>query len=382
VNVSAQGYSGQSIWSRIGGGGWGSFESWDVPGGLPGVDGSLSVEDTATFGSGPTGTTTVLLDGASPQLASLTFETAAASYTIAPGSGGSLTVGTPAATGSLAVTAGSHTISTGLGLGRDTTVATAAGTRLTLDGALSGSNTLTKSGLGELLVTGTGGLSGATTVVAGTLRVNGSIASSAVTVQSGATLAGSGSIGPLTIAAGGTLSPGNSPGIITVDGDAIWQPGGSYNWQIHDAGGIPGTGWDLTNIAGDLDLRNLSSLDRFNINLWSLAEIEPDVNGGAIRFDPTQAFSWTIASVAAGKSILGFSADHFNLMLEPANGTSGFANSLAGGSFSIMQNGQDLNLVFVPVPEPGWVALLLAGAGLGYGIRRRRSRGGVAAGGR
>jgi len=123
-------------------------------------------------------------------------------------------------------------------------------------------------------------------------------------------------------------------------------------------------------------------LDRFSINLWSLAEIEPDVNGSAINFDPTQAFSWTIASVAAGKSILGFSPDHFNLVLDPANGTSGFANSLAGGSFSIVQNGQDLNLVFVPVPEPGWVALLLAGAGFGLGLRRRRSKGGVTVGGR
>jgi len=349
-------------------------------GGTPGLDGAFSGTDTALFGNSITADRTILLDGSSPGVRTLTFDHPTASYTIAAGSGGALTLGTQSHEGELVVTAGSHTISTGLGLGSDTTVATAAGTRLTLDGVLSGSNALTKSGLGELLVTGTGSLSGATTVAAGTLRVNGSIASSAVTVNSGATLAGSGTVGPLTIAAGGTLSPGNSPGIITVDGDAIWEPGGSYNWQIHDAGGSPGSGWDLTNIAGDLDLRNLTSLDRFNINLWSLAAIEPDVNGSAIRFDPTQAFSWTIANVAAGKSILGFSPDRFNLVLAAANGTSGFANSLEGGSFSIAQNGQDLNLVFVPVPEPGWLALLVAGAGLGFG--RRRLKGGVAAGGR
>lgn len=380
VNVMAQGYSGQSIWSRNSGGGWGSFESWDVPGGLPGVDGSLSVADTATFGSGPTGTTTVLLDGASPQLASLSFETAGASYSIAPGSGGSLTVGTSAATGSVAVTAGSHTIATGLALGRDTTFTTDAGTRLTLGGALSGTSGLVKAGLGELLVTGSGSLSGATTVAAGTLRVNGSIGSGALTVESGATLAGSGTVGPLTIKAGGTLSPGNSPGVINVDGDAIWEPGGSYNWQIHNAAGAPGTGWDLTNIAGDLDLTNLDSLNRFNINLWSLAEIEPDVNGAAINFNPGLAYSWTIASVAEGKSILGFSPDLFTLQLAAANGTSGFANSLAGGSFSIVQDDRDLNLVFVPVPEPGWLALLLAGGGLGFGLLRRRAKGRGAAG--
>jgi len=66
VNVSAQGSSGQSIWSHAAGGVWDSFANWDVPGGLPGVDGSLSVNDTATFGTGPTRATTVSLDGATP----------------------------------------------------------------------------------------------------------------------------------------------------------------------------------------------------------------------------------------------------------------------------------------------------------------------------
>ncbi|MFM8415051.1 MAG: beta strand repeat-containing protein, partial [Planctomycetota bacterium] len=335
INVTAQGYSGQSIWQRSGSGTWGNFDDWDVPGGTPGVDGSLSVNDTATFGSAATAATTVNLDGQNPGLASLTFSNAAASYTIAPGSGGSLTMGTSAATGSVTVTAGSHTISTGLALGRNTTFTTDANTRLTIGGALTGSNALTKAGAGELLITSAGGLSGATTVSAGTLRVNGSIASSPVTVASGATLAGSGTVGGTTIGAGGTLSPGNSPGTIASNGTTVWQPGGDYNWQIHDADAGAGTGWDLLSIAGDLDLTNLSSLNKFDINLWSLAAIGPDANGNAIDFDPSQAYTWTIARVTGGGQILGFDADAFNINLAAANGTGGFTNSLADGTITI-----------------------------------------------
>lgn len=371
INVAAQGYSGQSVWQTSGSGTWGDFGDWDVPGGTPGVDGSLSGNDTATFGSAAVGATTVSLDGQNPGLAALTFSNAAASYTIAQGTGGSLTMGTSAATGAVAVTAGSHTISTGLALGRDTTFTTDSGTRLTLGGALSGANTLTKAGVGELLITGTGGLSGATTVSAGTLRVNGSIASSAVSVGNTATLAGSGTIGATTINAGGTLSPGNSPGTITANGTTVWQPGGDYNWQIHDADAGAGTGWDLMSIAGDLDLTNLSALNTFDINLWSLSAIGPDSNGNAVDFNPAQAYTWTIARVTGGGQILGFDADAFNINLAAANGTSGFTNSLAGGTITIVQNNADLNLVFAPVPEPAGLGLLAAAAVAAWAVRRR-----------
>ena len=57
---------------------------------------------------------------------------------------------------------------------------------MTLAGALSGSSLLTKTGSGLIAITGTGSLSGATTVTEGTLKVNGSIASSGVIVQAGA----------------------------------------------------------------------------------------------------------------------------------------------------------------------------------------------------
>jgi hypothetical protein len=373
INVSAQGYSGQSIWSKASGGVWEDFDNWDVPGGLPGVDGSLSVNDTATFGVGPTGLTTVNLDGANPVLTQVTFNSADAEYRLAPGSGGAFTLGTAQNAATVTGSAGSHTISAGITLARPTEFAMALGTGLALDGSLNGSQALTKSGGGLLAVNATGGLSAATTVAGGTLRVDGSIAASAVTVQGGATLAGSGTVGGTTIEAGGTLAPGNSPGTITANGTTVWQAGGDYNWQIHDAGGTAGTGWDLLAItAGDLDLSGLDSLNRYDINLWSLSAIGPDVDGNAINFDPSQPFNWTIARVSGGGSILGFDADGFNLNLAAANGTAGFTNSLAGGSITIEQSGTDLNLVFSPVPEPASLALAGVAAVAAFGALAAR----------
>jgi fibronectin-binding autotransporter adhesin len=89
------------------------------------------------------------------------------------------------------------------------------GQSVTLAGGIDATNAggLTKSGAGTLVLGGTNGYTGTTTVTAGRLAVNGSIAGG-VTVQSGANLGGSGTIGG-TIGGAGTVNPGNSPGILT-----------------------------------------------------------------------------------------------------------------------------------------------------------------------
>jgi autotransporter-associated beta strand protein len=82
---------------------------------------------------------------------------------------------------------------------------------------------LVKVGTGTLTLSGINTYTGATTVNAGTLIVNGSIASSPVTVNAGATLAGIGTVGATTIMSGGTFAPGNSPGTMTVQGNLAFQ---------------------------------------------------------------------------------------------------------------------------------------------------------------
>ncbi|RUW75144.1 autotransporter outer membrane beta-barrel domain-containing protein [Mesorhizobium sp. M4B.F.Ca.ET.049.02.1.2] len=91
--------------------------------------------------------------------------------------------------------------------------------------AIDGTGTLTKRGLGNLNLTGTNTLSGATTIEAGTLSVNGSLADSAVTILSGGTLGGNGTVGNTTLQADGVIAPGNSIGQLTIQGNFVGAGG-------------------------------------------------------------------------------------------------------------------------------------------------------------
>jgi autotransporter-associated beta strand protein len=258
--------------------------------------------------------------------------------------------------------------------------------RMTLSAIISGGGELNQLGTGTTELTGSStSYTGPTTVSAGTLLVNGSIQNSAVTVDNGGTLGGAGTVGVLTILDGGTVSPGNSPGNLSVAGNVAWNGGGNYNWQIYDATGAAGLGWDLITSGGSLDLTSLTSANKFNLNLWSLSGITPaDTNGPALNFNNTQSYTWTI--LTAGGPITGFSADYFNINVGATNGTEGFLNSLGGGSFSLVthdaQGGSpfDLNLVFTPggdpgVPEPGtWAAAALLAGGAAFARWRKRKQ--------
>jgi autotransporter-associated beta strand protein len=82
-----------------------------------------------------------------------------------------------------------------------------------LDGTSSGG--INKGFDGTLVLGGTNQYTGPTTVSGGTLLVNGTIGSGAVTVSSGATLGGTGLIlGNTTINSGGFIAPGNGPASI------------------------------------------------------------------------------------------------------------------------------------------------------------------------
>ena len=246
-----------------------------------------------------------------------------------------------------------------------------------------GQGTINQLGSGTTTLSATDStFTGATTVAAGTLIVDGSIAGSTVTVNNGGTLAGSGTVGGIVLNVGSTLSPGNSPGTLNVLSNAVWNPGANYNWQIHNASGTIGStnGWDWLNVSGSLNLSNLSASSRFNINLWSLSGVGPDTNGSAIFFTNTSSYTWTILTASNG--ITGFSADKFNINTAAFNGTGGFANALnPGWGFSVQQSGNNLNLVYggtgpEPVPEPGtWAAAaLLAGAAAFMRWRKRRAK--------
>jgi hypothetical protein len=81
--------------------------------------------------------------------------------------------------------------------------------------------------------------------------------------------------------------------------------------------------WALVSATSVLDLTTLSIGSKFNINLWSLSSIGPDVNGTLAAFNNTQNYKWKIATVAGG--IDGFNSSYFNLNTGSNNGTAVFA---------------------------------------------------------
>jgi len=100
---------------------------------------------------------------------------------------------------------------------------------------ISGSGDFIKSGTGTYYVTSDQTYSGQTSVEAGNLKVNGSIASSSLTtVSSGATISGTGTTGNLTIESGGTLAAGNSIGTMNVSGDLTLNSGSITNIEYNN----------------------------------------------------------------------------------------------------------------------------------------------------
>ena len=194
VNASSIVYSGQAFWAMSTGGSWGASSAaatngnWTSDGNalagnssnaaLPGVDGSLSVGDTATFGNAIGATSqTITLDAATPSLAGITFNNnLGGSYTLAAGSGSNSVNLQSGAT--ITDTNGSHTISAGVAMGSSNTVGVSvanSGDTLTVSGVVSGSGSaITKTGAGTLALTNTNTYSGQTNINGGTVSVSAS----------------------------------------------------------------------------------------------------------------------------------------------------------------------------------------------------------------
>ena len=233
----------------------------------------------------------------------------------------------------------------------------------------AGVRSLTKKGSGSLTLNGDSTYTGNTAVTDGKLVINGNISTSPLTTVSGTgTISGNGTTSALTIASGGTLSPGNSPGTLST-GNEIWQDGGNYNWQVLDATGAAGSGYDTIAVTGTLDLNSLTA-GAFGINLWSLSSIGPDVNGDALNFNNALTQSWTILTTTGG--ITGFDAADFAIATGINNNTGGFSN-IHPGEFSLGQSGDFKNLIltYTAVPEP--TVAVLGGISLLGLLRRRRN---------
>jgi len=165
-------------------------------------------------------------------------------------------------------------------------------------------------------LTGTSTYTGLTNVNAGTLIVNGSIASSSLTtVNAGGTLRGNGTVGNTTVN-GGTLAPGNSIGTLTVQGNLVFTAAASYMVEVSPANA------DRTNVTGTATLGG--------------ATVKADFDAGSYVNK-----KYTILNAAGG---IGGAFNSLVTTNAPANFTS---------TLSYDSNNAYLNLALNFVPPPG-----------------------------
>ena len=180
-------------------------------------------------------------------------------------------------------------------------------------GTLAGDGTLTKEGSGTLTLTSAGsfGYTGQTTVAAGSLIVSGTLASSAVVVESGAFLGGSGRIAQsVTVANGGSMSPGTDGTIslLTV-GSAVLQAGSQVSFGILADGGLSGTaGVDYDSIR----ITNPSGVDFGGTLRLDFANSVPVTNGQGFQLfaldggNPVGHFASVVAAGTGAYAGVGF----------------------------------------------------------------------------
>ena len=236
------------------------------------------------------------------------------------------------------------------------------GQTVTLASALaSSSGSLTKNGVGTLILTATSGFTGATAVDGGRLLVNGQLGNTAVAVNASGMLGGSGTIlGDVTVNSSGTLSPGNSPGVLTV-GSLSLSDGSTTLMEITGTAAglydqIVGTGTGSLTYGGNLDLvMSGSYADGTTFHLFSNFSSPSIGDFAAVGLDATGEYAgltFSDSDHVGGIWTSSWTTNHQRLVFSTGTG--------------------DL----VVVPEPSTYAMALAGLACGgwQMWRRRRLR--------
>jgi autotransporter-associated beta strand protein len=251
----------------------------------------------------------------------------------------------------------------------------------------SNGGTLTKTGAGNLTLTGSNGYTGGTSVNAGTLLANNTASSAtgsgSVNVNNGGTLGGSGTIsGATTLNSGGRILP--SAGTIGTAGTTLnassllWNGGSTLSFQI-------GTTADQLALTGALTKGSGST---FTIEILDAGITTTATTFTLMTFSSTDfALSdFTLQLPANVTGTLAFNANDTALLLEDLQDPAApqpsvmMAAAFVSGSDPSGSTGSTPSTDFVSgtnltaTPEPGGAALMLLGAGTLLGWHRRRRK--------
>jgi len=225
------------------------------------------------------------------------------------------------------VAAGTFTHAGPVTVETDATVrAEIAATNMVLNGDMDGAGTLTKIGAGKL-------------------EFNGTCTAAGIVVAEGA-FGGTGTVSDLTMAAGTTLKPGSSIGTLSagsatlngamevLEGDNIPS---TIEIEIIDPESSEGLGWDYFDAGTSLTINATASLP-ITVSLVSLVDDGGTiVQGPLANFDNTKNYAWPIMRA---DTITGF--DPAAIIVDD----SGFLNDKGNKSFSVINTGGDIRIVF------------------------------------
>jgi autotransporter-associated beta strand protein len=211
--------------------------------------GILSLGADGALGSGPLELDAGTLASAQPRVLanSLTLDGSVTLADISGGGGGTFTLSGPVT------------------LAGDTTLKVSVPTTINgaIDEAQPGRN-FTKAGRATLVLSGDNSYTGTTTVLAGTLEVNGLQPDSDVIVGSHGILDGTGEVGAITVN-GGKVTANDSPGMLSASGTVAFSSGSAFFAAL--GGPTAGTGYEQVVVNGSIDLSNTA----LQVNLGFLA---------------------------------------------------------------------------------------------------------------
>ncbi|NRB73224.1 MAG: autotransporter-associated beta strand repeat-containing protein [Verrucomicrobiales bacterium] len=247
--------------------------------------------------------------------------------------------------------------------------------------AITGSGGISQVGTGTSTLNAANTYSGATSVLGGTLMINGdqSGATGVVTVGANATLGGTGTIGGnTTISAGANHLITNTSGMDsladtqTFSGDLTYTGTASspttVSWNLIDTSMAAGSGWDLFDVnSGTLTFGTEANSISFQIN------DQDDLNQtpGSEWWRSDRTFTvWDYGTLTGGP-FTGTDFDIFDIAYSGVNA----GNGVSHAAFAFDDTGSAIVLNFTAVPEPSTFSLICLGlAGFGWFTRRRRNR--------
>ncbi len=253
------------------------------------------------------------------------------------------------------------------------------GSRLTVSSVVTGTGvvlTVNKVGkanatTGTLKLSAVNNYTGTTAVAAGTLLVDGSLASgNAVAVESSATLGGTNGLvsGTVRVNSGATIAPGDGTSVSKLTtGSETWEAGGHYAVDVKGLPtGTPGENNDLLVVNGTVTTPGPGT---FNIDFTKTDTLGLNTPGGFQGRTPNTVYNWVIATVTSG----GFNLSSLTLNT-PTFGIKG-TDYLGDFSLKTFSGGNQLAVHYEYAAVPEAATLLLGGVAMIPLLMQRRRTG-------